>query len=188
MRLKHCRKTSPALYLLKAELGADYQRIFHSRSSIPSRMQTLLEQVEQITNLTRFGAYLTRLFEYDALILNDDRHLNNIAVLYTPTDYRYCPLFDHGAGFLLDPVAYAFDIETNTLVKQAIAKPFRCKFYTQVNAAHKLYGAQLKLSLTVSEIQEAIQQTIAHYPALYHAVLHDRVMDVLYRQWKMLKL
>ena len=138
-------------HLLKAELGADYQRIFHSRSSIPLRMQILVEQVEQITGLTRFGAYLTLLFEYDALILNDDRHLNNIAVLYTPTGYRYCPLFDHGAGFLLDPVAYAFDIETNALVKQAIARPFRCKFYTQVNAARKLYGAQLKLSLTVSE-------------------------------------
>lgn len=75
-----------------------------------------MEQVEQITGFTRFGAYLTLLFEYDALILNDDRHLNNIAVLYTPTGYRYCPLFDHGAGFLLDPEAYAFDIETNALI------------------------------------------------------------------------
>lgn len=175
-------------HLLKAELGADYQRIFHSRSSIPLRIQTLVEQVEQITGLTRFGAYLTLLFEYDALILNDDRHLNNIAVLYTPTGYRYCPLFDHGAGFLLDPVAYAFDIETNALVKQAIAKPFRCKFYTQVNATRKLYSPQLKLSLTSSEIQDAVQQAVAHYPALYHAVLRDRVMNVLDRQRKMLKL
>lgn len=176
------------VHLLKAELGADYQRIFHSRSSIPSRMQTLLEQVEQITGLTQFGAYLTLLFEYDALILNDDRHLNNIAVLYTPTDYRYYPLFDHSAGFLLDPVAYSFDIDTNALIKQTIAKPFRCKSYTQVNVARKLYGTQLKLSLTVSEIQDAVQQTIVHYPALYHAVLRDRVMDVLYRQRKMFKL
>lgn len=176
------------VHLLKAERGADYQRIFHSRSSIPLRMQTLAEQVEQITSLTRFGAYLTLLFEYDAFILNDDRHLNNIAVLYTPTGYRYCPLFDHGAGFLLDPVAYVFDIETSALVKQAIAKPFQCKFYTQVNAARRLYGTQLKLSLTVSEIHEAVQQAIAHYPALYHAVLRNRVMDVLDRQRKMLKL
>lgn len=175
-------------HLLKTEPGVDYQRIFHSRSSIPLRMQTLVEQVEQITGLTRFGAYLTLLFEYDALILNDDRHLNNIAVLYTPTGYRYCPLFDHGAGFLLDPAAYAFDIETNALVKQAIAKPFRCKFYTQVNVARKLYSPQLKLSLTSSEIQDAVQQAVAHYPALYHAVLRDRVMNVLDRQRKMLKL
>lgn len=175
-------------HLLKTEPGVDYQRIFHSRSSIPSRIQTLVEQVEQITGLTRIGAYLTLLFEYNALILNDDRHLNNIAVLYTPTGYRYYPLFDHGAGFLLDPVAYAFDIETNVLVKQAIAKPFRCKFYTQVNVARKLYSPQLKLSLTSSEIQDAVQQAVAHYPALYHAVLRDRVMNVLDRQRKMLKL
>lgn len=161
-------------------------------SSVPYQIEKVRmqgrEQIEQITGLTRFGAYLTLLFEYDALILNDDRHLNNIAVLYTPTGYRYCPLFDHGAGFLLDPAAYAFDIETNALVKQAIAKPFRCKFYTQVNVARKLYSPQLKLSLTSSEIQDAVQQAVAHYPALYHAVLRDRVMNVLDRQRKMLKL
>lgn len=161
-------------------------------SSVPYQIEKVRmqgrEQIEQITGLTRFGAYLTLLFEYDALILNDDRHLNNIAVLYTPTGYRYYPLFDHGAGFLLDPAAYAFDIETNALVKQAIAKPFRCKFYTQVNVARKLYSPQLKLSLTSSEIQDAVQQAVAHYPALYHAVLRDRVIDILDRQWKMLKL
>lgn len=161
-------------------------------SSVPYQIEKVRmqgrEQIEQITGLTRFGAYLTLLFEYDALILNDDRHLNNIAVLYTPTGYRYYPLFDHGAGFLLDPAAYAFDIETNALVKQAIAKPFRCKFYTQVNVARKLYSPQLKLSLTSSEIQDAVQQAVAHYPALYHAVLRDRVMNVLDRQRKMLKL
>lgn len=161
-------------------------------SSVPYQIEKVRmqgrEQIEQITGLTRFGAYLTLLFEYNALILNDDRHLNSIAVLYTPTGYRYYPLFDHGAGFLLDPAAYAFDIETNALVKQAIAKPFRCKFYTQVNVARKLYSPQLKLSLTSSEIQDAVQQAVAHYPALYHAVLRDRVMNVLDRQRKMLKL
>ena len=48
--------------------------------------------------MEHFGAYLTLLFEVDALIANEDRHLNNIAILEENGKYHYCPLFDNGKG------------------------------------------------------------------------------------------
>ena len=51
-------------------LKSDRQRIIY-----------LAETVKEITGLTEFPEYLTLLFEIDSLIVNDDRHLNNIAVI-----------------------------------------------------------------------------------------------------------
>ena len=65
--------------LLKAELGDDFQRIFRSRTSVARRMETLVDAVIGITKLDGFGRYLTLLLEMDALVLNEDRHLNNIS-------------------------------------------------------------------------------------------------------------
>ena len=40
------------------------------------------------------------LFEVDALFYNDDRHLNNIALIEQDEKNDYCPIFDNGAGLL----------------------------------------------------------------------------------------
>ena len=58
-----------------------------------------MEQVERLTGLDRFGTYLTLLFEVDMLFGNEDRHLNNIAVLRCGDGFDYCPIFDFGRGF-----------------------------------------------------------------------------------------
>ena len=59
----------------------------------------MADTTRQLTGLDRFGEYLTALFEADMLFGNEDRHLNNIAVLrrdgafLTPaprTGPRYC--------------------------------------------------------------------------------------------------
>lgn len=165
-------------HLLKAELGEDYQRIFRSRSSIAARVQVLVEQVEQLTGLTRFGAYLTLLFELDALILNEDRHLNNIAVLYGQKGYQYCPLFDNGAGFLLDPALYPFDVPTRSLIRQTRAKPFRCSFSAQVRAARKWYGAQLQVEMEQEEFLSICIRAAENYPSMYRPYLIERMSEV----------
>ena len=38
-------------------------------------------QVERITGLKDFGIYLNKLLTIDALFVNEDRHMHNIAVL-----------------------------------------------------------------------------------------------------------
>ena len=46
------------------------------------RIRFLADQMEHMTGIQNFGAYLTAMLEIDAFFLNEDRHTNNIAVLY----------------------------------------------------------------------------------------------------------
>ena len=62
----------------------------------------------EYTGLKEFSQYLTVLFEIDALFLNDDRHLNNIAVIEEKGKFNYCPIFDNGAGLLSEHCYQAF--------------------------------------------------------------------------------
>lgn len=173
--------------LLKAELGGDFQRIFRSRKSVERRVETLVYAVAGITGLDDFGRYLTLLFEMDALILNEDRHLNNIAVLYGPMGYRYCPLFDNGAAFMLDQALYPFDVETGGLILPK-AKPFKCAFSTQVRAARGLYGKQLRIDYLPEQLFESITDAVQVYPKPFQPMLRDRVYEVVVQQEKRLHL
>lgn len=72
--------------------------------------------------------YLTLLFEVDALFCNDDRHLNNIAVLQEDSVYSYCPIFDNGAGLLSNTQFSRMDIEPAALIVSLKARPFLTTF------------------------------------------------------------
>ena len=48
---------------------------------VEDRLKFLTDQVERITGLQEFGVYLNKLFTIDAIFLNEDRHMHNIAVM-----------------------------------------------------------------------------------------------------------
>ena len=55
----------------------------------------MVEQVERVTKLPDFGAYMNKLFTIDAVFLNEDRHTHNIAILMNQDGkFAYCPIFD----------------------------------------------------------------------------------------------
>ena len=76
-------------HILKRALGSDYQKILAAEKTIPGRLKKIVDTIEDISGLEHFGAYLTLLFEVDALIANEDRHLNNIAILEENGKYHY---------------------------------------------------------------------------------------------------
>ncbi len=51
----------------------------------------MVEQVERVTKLPDFGAYMNKLFTIDAVFLNEDRHTHNIAILMNQ-DGKICLL------------------------------------------------------------------------------------------------
>lgn len=79
-----------------------YRAVFAIRE-VEERYLFLVHQVERITGLTDFGKYLNKLFTIDAMFLNEDRHMHNIAVLMNSKgEFAYCPIFDNGGGPLSD--------------------------------------------------------------------------------------
>lgn len=147
------------------------------------RVKFLVDQVEAYTGLSNFGEYLTMALEMDAIFLNEDRHTNNIAVIYHSTaetqgKYRLCPYFDNGLALLADTTTdFALDKDYELCIKQVEAKPFSLNFDEQMDAAEKLYNKQLVIKKIGNTVPE-----LAGLDEMYDEFILKRVENVLHYQ------
>lgn len=144
------------------------------------RIAFLAWETAELTGLVRFPQYLTLLFEVDALFLNDDRHLNNIAVLEKDGRFDYCPIFDNGAGLLSNVQTAPMDIEPAALIRSAKARPFNTTFNRQVIHARKLFAPQLVLpKFTEDELRREIKDPLSYYAQRDRDIIADRVCQTI---------
>lgn len=171
-------------HLLSRQLGTSLKDKLEKMSSDKKRIQYLADATKDCTNLKCFPQYLTLLFEIDSLFLNDDRHLNNIAVIEQDGEYSYCPIFDNGAGLLSNIQFSPMDIEPRGLIKGLIARPFNISFTRQMNTARNLYGKQLEMSLlTRKDIRNELESLLEYYPSRDRDIIAERVIQcILARQ------
>jgi hypothetical protein len=175
-----------AYTLLKNGLGRDFAAQLKHQKSLSRKVELLADTVAGMTGLADFGSYLTLLFEIDALILNQDRHLNNIAVLRGANGYSFCPIFDNGAAYLLDYALYPYEVDTRSLISQANALPFHASFSRLANTARELYGPQLKVQFAKEDLEQLLQPLLEYYPAALRSALKERIITVLITQQKKL--
>ena len=83
----------------------------------------MVEATADYTNLSEFSRYLMLLFEADAPFLNDDQHLNDIAVPQEYYGYNYCPIFDSGAKLLFNAQLSCVDIDPAALIAAQSQSP-----------------------------------------------------------------
>ena len=137
---------------------------------VRERILYLVQNVKEITGLQNFGAYLTAALEIDAFFLNEDRHTNNLAVIYTGDargeKYRLCPYFDHGLSL------YA-DVKEDFPLYLSLEE---CR--KQLDAAEALYGTQIAFGFGEKEIEAEMK---ALEPVYERDVLW-RVEEVLRQQ------
>ena len=144
------------------------------------RIAWLAEETAALTGLERFPQYLTLLFEVDALFLNDDRHLNNIAVLEKNGRFNYCPIFDNGAGFLSNVQMAPMDIDPAALIRSAKARPFNTTFNRQMIHARNLYGPQLHIpKFTAEELRLELEEPLNYYAQRDRGFIADRVCQTI---------
>ena len=172
--------------ILKNSIGPEYIGAFNRRASLKERIKFLVESVESAAGMEAFGAYFTTLLELDALLLNQDRHLNNIALLRTDGGYKPCPIFDCGASFLLDFGLYRPDVDTRTYLTKAVCLPFKSSFTRTVHTAQELYGKQLMVEFCREEAEAVIEPYLQYYPPQFRYLLKERVLTVLLEQKKKL--
>lgn len=173
--------------LLSSHLGRPLREKLARLPSDKKRIAYLAEATAGITDLELFPQYLTLLFEIDALFCNDDRHLNNIAVIEQDGQYDYCPIFDNGAGLLSNTQLSPMDISPPALISALRARPFNTAFTRQMNTARSLYGSQLAIpKLTASDVQKALRPALDYYPQRDRGIIADRVETcILTRQKKL---
>ena len=170
--------------LLTREFGMPVTKKMSQLSSDKKRIYFLAEETKRITGLSNFGEYLTLLFEIDSLFLNDDRHLNNIAVIRRGEKYDYCPIFDNGAALLSNVGMSPMNIEPSGLIPSLTARPFMTTFTRQMNSARTLYGKQLFVpKFTRKDISEMCLPILENYPERDRLLILSRVCEcILSRQ------
>lgn len=174
-------------HLFKRESEAPLRTLLSRQSSDKKRISYLADATAELTGLERFPQYLTLLFEVDALFLNDDRHLNNIAVLECGGKYDYCPIFDNGAGLLSNTRTAPMDIEPKALVAAQRARPFGMTFNRQVGAVRALYGKQLYMPrLSRGDIFARLEPLLPYYPYRDRGLITDRVVTTILLRQKQL--
>jgi len=169
--------------LLSNHFGIPLKQKLLRLPSVKKRIAYLAEATAEHTGLPEFPRYLTVMFEVDALFCNDDRHLNNIAVIKQEETYDYCPIFDNGAGLLSNTQISQMDIAPKALLAAINARPFNTTFTRQANSARSLYGKQLVApKLSASEIHDALQPLLPYYAQRDRGIIVDRVTECILRR------
>lgn len=175
-------------HLLSRMLGSPLKEKLISMPSDKKRIEYLANATREYTGLEQFSQYLCLVFEIDSLFLNDDRHLNNIAVLDQNGEYDYCPIFDNGAGLLSNTQISQMDIEPKSLMKMLRARPFNASFTRQMNTARSLFGKQLSIpKFTRNEIMDELEPLLEFYAQRDRGLIADRVVDCILERQKLNK-
>jgi hypothetical protein len=142
------------------------------------RLQYLVEHTERITGMKNFGKWLGMLLEFDCFILNEDRHLNNIAVVQkVDGTFTPMPVFDNGAALLSDTLRdYPMGMPTTIGIRKVKSKPIATSFEKQLAAVRELVGISLRFDCTPEQMVEEVDSFE------YSSQIVSRVKDILSHQ------
>ncbi len=152
--------------LSRAYTGFSLAGMFARIDDTKERILYAEELVRNTTGIENFGIYLLKMLEIDAFFLNEDRHTNNIALLYEPEHrtYRLCPFFDMGLSMFSDTrEEYPLGGSLEAYRKAIQAKPFHRDFDVQLDAANELYGSFLKFEMICSHGADILEELDGKY-------------------------
>lgn len=167
--------------LFKSFFGESLYKALYRIPEHEERLHFLVQQVERMTGLQKFGIYMNKLLTIDALFLNEDRHTHNIAVLMNGKgDYAYCPIFDNGAGLLADTTMdYPLSGDVYTLMDNVQSKTVCSEFDEQLEISEALYKANLKFKFTKNDVTELLKNAEA-----YPKEIRNRVETIIFAQMR----
>ncbi|MFF2092708.1 hypothetical protein [Paenibacillus sp. NPDC058174] len=125
-----------SLHRLLESYGVKFDDVIRDQSTRDSIL-FIVEFLRNEINLDTLD-YFSIMMELDAFLLNEDRHLNNIAFIHGSTGYRLCPYFDHGLSLLSDITDYPFTMPTDVALRNVKAKPFNRDFSKQARALESI--------------------------------------------------
>lgn len=105
----------------------------NGRYSTEDKYHAIMDKVHHFTGLD-VSQKIALVLAFDAFILNEDRHTNNILFLFDPKTeaWRLAPIFDHGLSLLSDVKDYPLSKPMSILKNQVKAKPFSSSFKKQL--------------------------------------------------------
>ncbi len=109
------------------EFGKDLSRQLALMESMEERIRYTVDFVRQTCGID-VTDYLRKVITLDRIVLNEDRHLNNLALISDGNNYRPAPVFDQGISLLTanQSVNWNFPVAEN--VRRVVARPFSGSF------------------------------------------------------------
>ncbi|MCD8131709.1 MAG: hypothetical protein LUE16_10635 [Lachnospiraceae bacterium] len=146
-----CRSKS---FLADGETFLSFERLFQAETglSLADHIMTIhdvggrIEFVEDfILNSLDVDVrdYLSKTLSLDALLLNSDRHFNNLGIVanLNTGEYRCAPVFDNGDSLLSSFAKYPPDVSAEENIENVVGCPFSASLFAQAKEA----GITLKL-------------------------------------------
>lgn len=153
----------------------------YDRLSSINKIKYVLDNVKNITRLSEFELYLSNLLYIDKVLLNEDRHFNNIAFIYSEAnnEYSLVPIFDNGAGLLSDTkLDYPLHYPYFSYLKRVKSKPFVSDFNRQTQDMDKICKSSVEFySLNFKDIENLVSSTP------YSDDIKSRVIRILRHQF-----
>lgn len=158
--------------------GKSLYRSIFSLENYEDRFAFLCSQVERITGIKNFAGYMNKILTIDAITLNEDRHLHNIAVILNEDGkYETCPIFDQGAGFLADTtMEYPMNQDVYSLIDSVKSKTICDDFDEQLDISERLSGNRLDFHFTKKNLQEWLEED--DVVAMYDEQIRNRVYNI----------
>lgn len=157
-----------------------YEAVWHIHD-VYERFKFICNQVESLTGLKEFDRYLCKLLTVDALFLNEDRHLHNIAVMMNnKNEFKYCPIFDNGACLLSDTsVDYPLSEDILELLGECEAKTISSDFDIQLDVSEQIAGQNIFFSFTKRDVDKVVDGAF-----MYPQEVRERVKTILFQQMR----
>ena len=145
------------------EVGKDLSKVIANMNTMEERIEYVIRFIDQSCGLN-IHAYLSKVLTLDMICLNEDRHLNNLALIMCGNDFYPAPIFDNGVSLLTanQSVNWNFSIEEN--VKRVIARPFCGSHEKMVKYLGSGFSVDVKSALSWLETEpDSIERNVLRY-------------------------
>lgn len=121
------KETFISLYRLYYNVLGRDPLVETSKMDYDDAIECILSFVKRYTGLD-ISDYLADTFVLDELILNEDRHFNNLGLIFDGKGYRKAPIFDNGKSLFVGNKRYDPEKKMADNIKYAFAKCFSGSF------------------------------------------------------------
>lgn len=145
------------------EVGKDLSKVIANMNTMEERIEYVIRFIDQSCGLN-IHAYLIKVLTLDMICLNEDRHLNNLALIMRGNEFYPAPIFDNGVSLLTanQSVNWNFSIEEN--VKRVIARPFCGSHEKMVKYLGSGFSIDTKSALSWLETEpDSIERNVLRY-------------------------
>ena len=133
--LKEGESLIPVYRMLLRYFGSE-ERVYAKLKNGRDMVEMVIRVCGNVTGLDEWyiGQYFANIIQLDAIILNEDRHLNNICFIEDADGrFRGATVFDNGLGLLSDTYMYPFYGYIEQSMRRVKAKPFSTSFKKQLS-------------------------------------------------------